>query len=86
MVDGWSIYEYRGVYSCESCFDDVIKYRDSERDQIIREESNKTEPLRGLDLSDSAIGQANSKLLKGRLEICKTESSRLKRYEGRDRD
>lgn len=34
-------YEYRGAYSCENHFDEVIEMRDSERRQIIEEESKR---------------------------------------------
>lgn len=74
-------YEYRGVISCEEHFDQVVELRDYERAQIIKEESQKTESLRGLDLSDSVIGKANRKLLKQKIEIASTESQRLKNYE-----
>lgn len=77
-------YEYRGAYSCEEHFDEVCEMREWERQQIIAEESAKTEKFKGLDLSpDSAIGKANRKLLKRELEIASKESARLKKYENR---
>lgn len=74
-------YEYRGAYSCAEHFDEVIEGRNHQRNQIIAEESAKTEKFRGLDLSDSTIGKANKKLLKTDLEIASKESQRLKDYE-----
>lgn len=78
-----NVYEYRGAYACEDCFEDVIKMRDSERNQVITEEHNKTKVFKGLDMSDSIIGKANNKLLKRHKEIASKESIRLRKYEGR---
>ena len=76
-----NVYEYRGSYACEDCFEDVIKMRDGQRAQIIKEEHNKTKVFDGLDMSDSVIGKANNKLLKSHKEIASKESLRLKEYE-----
>lgn len=76
-------YEYRGAFACGDHFDEVIEMRDFERNQIIREEHNKTKVFEGLDLTDSTIGKANKKLLKPNIEIASRESQRLKNYEGR---
>lgn len=76
-------YEYRGAFACEAHFDEVIEMRDFERNQIIKEEHNKTQAFKGLDLSDSAIGKANKQLLKQKIEIAGNESQRLKNYEDR---
>ncbi|MDN3390904.1 hypothetical protein [Pseudoalteromonas sp. APC 3691] len=76
-------YEYRGAFACEAHFDEVIEIRDFERNQIIKEEHNKTQAFKGLDLSDSAIGKANKQLLKQKIEIAGNESQRLKNYEDR---
>ncbi|TMS82507.1 hypothetical protein [Pseudoalteromonas sp. S554] len=77
-------YEYRGAFSCEEHFDEVIEMRDFERNQIINEEHNKTKSFKGLDLTDSAIGKANKALLKPRIEIASKESLRLNSYERGD--
>ena len=53
-------YEYRGAISCEEHFDEVIEMRDFERNQIIKEEHNKTNVFKGLDITDSVIGKANA--------------------------
>lgn len=77
-------YEYRGAYSCEDCFDDVIAARDFQRREIIAEENAKLSPLKGMDLSpDNAIGRANREILRANIEIASKESGRLKEYEGR---
>lgn len=76
-------YEYRGAFSCEEHFDEVIEMRDYERNQVISEEHNKTKSFSGLDMSDSVIGKANKELLKSKIEIAGKESARLKAYEGR---
>ena len=39
-------YEYRGAFACEKHFDEVIEMRDFERNQIIKEEHNKTKMYR----------------------------------------
>ncbi len=82
-LEGSEAYEYRGSFSCEEHFDEVIEMRDFERNQIIKEEHNKTKVFKGLDLTDSTIGKANKKLLKQNIEIAGRESQRLKNYEGR---
>ena len=74
-------YEYRGAISCGDCFDDVCSDRDYEREQIIKEESKKTDVFRGLDLSDSVVGKANKELLAGKIEVANKESQKLKDYE-----
>ena len=76
-------YEYRGAFSCEDHFDEVIKMRDFERSGIIQEEHSKTKVFKGLDLTDSAIGKANKALLKPHIEVASKESQRLKEYEKR---
>ena len=53
------------------------------RNEIIAEESAKTECFRGEDLGDSAMGKANRKLLARQIEIAGKESDMLKAYEGR---
>lgn len=77
-------YEYRGAFSCADHFDEVIEMRDLERNQIIREEHNKTNVFEGLDLTDSTIGKANKALLKPHIEIAGKESQHLKSYERGD--
>ena len=74
-------YEYRGVYSCETCHNKVVEQRDFERQQIIEEERHKTDRFKGLDLSDSSIGKANREILKKDIEIAKKESKRINDYE-----
>jgi len=86
LLDEAQTYEYRGAFACDVHFDELMEVRDDERERIIAQESSKTEPLRGLDLSDSVIGKANKKLLSTRLEMCRVESNQLKRYEGRKND
>ena len=86
QIEEFDLYEYRGVISCENCFDDVCSYRDYEREQIIKEESKKTDVFRRLDMTDSVVGTANKKLLAGRVEVSRKESQRLKDYEGRLND
>ena len=80
-LEEWETYEYRGVYSCEECFDDVCGNRDKEREEIIKEEDNKTKVFKGLDLSDSIIGKANKDILKRNIEISSKESTKLYNYE-----
>lgn len=82
-LDDYTAYEYRGEYSCEDHFDEVCEIRDAERNQVMKEEDQKTKGMKGLDLSDSVIGKANRELLKGKIEVASKESLRLKRYEGR---
>lgn len=76
-----SIYEYRGAYSCEDCFDKVREAREYERQQIIEEEKHKTDRFNGLDMSNSLIGKANREILKRDIEIASKESERIRRYE-----
>ncbi len=80
-LEAMDAYEYRGAVSCAKCFDEVIKHRDWQRNEIIAEESAKTEVFRGLDMTDSVIGKANRQLLKRKIEIAGKESERLKQYE-----
>lgn len=78
-------YEYRGAYACAEHFDDVIASRDSERQEIIREETAKLKPLKGMDLDPrSPVGRANREILAPHIEIASKESGRLKKYEGRE--
>jgi hypothetical protein len=83
ILSGWETYVYRGMFSCEEHFDEMVDKRDYQRSEIIKEESAKTEPLRGLDFGDNVVGRANRELLKGELEVCSKESGRLREYEGR---
>lgn len=83
QLDDYTAYEYRGAISCADCFDEVIEDRDRERSEVMNEEHNKTKVFKGLDLTDSPTGQANKKLLKGRIEVASKESLKLKNYEGR---
>jgi hypothetical protein len=81
-IDDHNAYEYRGTISCADCFDNVIDDRDFERQEIIKEESRKTEIFRGLDLDPhSVVGRANREILKPHIEITSKESGRLKTYE-----
>lgn len=80
-LDPNEAYEYRGIISCADHFDEVCDIRESQRREIIKEESEKTEPFMGLDLSDSAVGKANREILKSRIEIAKKESRHLQEYE-----
>lgn len=80
-LEGQDAYEYRGVFSCEEHFDQVTEARDYQRNQIIAEESAKTEKFRGLDLSNSSVGKANKEILRADIEIASKESQRLKDYE-----
>tara|TARA_R100000951_G_scaffold40568_2_gene34338 strand:- start:126 stop:419 length:294 start_codon:yes stop_codon:yes gene_type:complete len=82
-IDGCEAYEYRGAVACEECFDSVIETRDFQRQEIITEESAKTDKFKGLDLGDNVIGKANREILKGSIEIASKESGRLKEYENR---
>ncbi len=82
-LDGYEAYEYRGAYSCTECFEAVIEGRESERAEIIKEETSKTNVFKGLDLSDNTIGKANRDILKSQIEISKKETSKMKNYEGR---
>lgn len=78
-----NVMEYRGAYSCEEHFEEMIEIRDRQRNQIISEEHNKTKVFEGLDVTNSVIGKANQELLKRHIEIASKESVRLKEYEGR---
>ena len=82
-LDENEAYEYRGAYSCSDHFDEVIESRDFQRQEIIKEEHNKTKVFKGLDMTDSIIGKANNKLLRSHKEVASKESGRLKAYEGR---
>ena len=82
-LDDHEAYEYRGAFSCEEHFDEVIESRDFQRQEIIKEESAKTDKFKGLDLGDNCIGRANREILKPQIEIASKESARLKEYEGR---
>tara|TARA_R110000850_G_scaffold100316_7_gene207536 strand:+ start:1299 stop:1586 length:288 start_codon:yes stop_codon:yes gene_type:complete len=82
-IDSQDCYEYRGAFSCDECFEDVIGTRDFQRQEIIVEESAKTDKFKGLDFGDNVIGKANRKILKGSIEVASKESGRLKDYEGR---
>lgn len=84
-LDSRDAYEYRGAIACDDCFDDVIDARDFQRNEIIAEESAKTEIFKHLSLDPRCpIGRANIELLRTRIEIASKESGRLKSYEGRD--
>ena len=77
-------YEYRGAFSCDEHFDEVIEMRDFERSEVIKEQDSLLKPLKGLDISpDSMIGKANRKLLKSSIEISSKETARMRNYEGR---
>lgn len=77
-------YEYRGAIACDNCFDDVIEARDFQRNEIIAEESAKTEIFKRLSIDPKCpIGRANLELLNPMIEIASKESVRLKTYEGR---
>lgn len=78
-----NVYEYRGAYACEECFDDVIAMRDGQRVEVMEIEHNKTKVFKGLDMTDSVIGKANNKLLSRHKELAGKESNQLKSYEGR---
>lgn len=78
-----NVYSYRDIYACEEHFDEAIKIRDQQRNQIIEEEHNKTKVFYGLDITDSTIGKANRQLLSKHIEIASKESVRLREYEGR---
>lgn len=80
-LDEHEAYEYRGQFACEAHFDDVIAARDAERNGIIKEEDDKTKPLKGFDLSNSPIGRANQSILQHKIKRAKTESDRLRKYE-----
>lgn len=78
------VYEYRGAYSCEEHFDEMVNLRDFKRSKIIQEEKNKTKFFKDLDFNpDTPIGKANREIFKSRIEIAQKESGRLKDYEGR---
>lgn len=83
VLDDSDAYEYRGTYACAEHFDMVCKSRDSERAEITREESQKANIFKGLDLTDSSIGKANRQILKTHIEVASKESGRIKKYEGR---
>jgi|GEM_PF-1056820 len=82
---GNSTYEYRGAYSCEGCFDQMIEARDRQRSDLIEREDARSRFANGLDVhSDSAIGKHNRKLFKHHLTALEKESSQMKEYEGRN--
>ena len=84
-LDPCDAYEYRGAIACDDCFDEVIEARDFQRNEIIAEESAKTEIFKHLSVDPKcSIGRANIELLRPRIEIASKESGRLKVYEGRD--
>ena len=84
-LDDSEAYEYRGAYACADHLDDVTASRDHERQEIIREETARMKPLKGLDLDPrSPIGRANREILAPHIEIASKESGRLKKYEGRN--
>ena len=82
-LDDHSAYEYRGAFSCDDHFDEVIEMRNRERNEIMQAEDNKTKKLKGLDFGDNAIGFANRKLMSRHLEVASQESQQLRDYEGR---
>lgn len=84
--DASDTYEYRGIYSCSTHFDEVIKDRDFQRIELIYEEDAKTKVFKGLDLSESAVGKGNRELLKPNIEIAGKESAKLKEYERPDNE
>lgn len=83
-LDDSTAYEYRGAYSCADHLDQVSESREFQRQEIIREESAKTEKFKGLDLGDNVMGRANREILKAQIEIASKESGRLKAYERGD--
>lgn len=84
ILDDSEAYEYRGAYSCDDHFDEVIKSREYQRQEIIAEEDRKLAPLKGMDLDPTShIGRGNLEILKPQIEIARKESGRLKEYEGR---
>jgi hypothetical protein len=84
-LEACDAYEYRGAIACDDCFDDVIEARDFQRNEIIAEESAKTEIFKHLSIDPKCpIGRANIELLRPRIEIASKESGRLKAYEGRN--
>lgn len=85
VMNGSDAYEYRGAIACSDCFEEVEKDRERQRQEIIAEESKKTEPLKGLDLDPrSSIGKATRTMMSQHIEIAGKESGRLKEYEGRE--
>lgn len=80
-IDDVDTYEYRGFISCGEHFDAVIEKVDVRRAEVIRRNNAVTEPLCGLDISpNSAIGNANRKLLAPAIEIASRESFAEKEY------
>ncbi len=79
----WDMYEYRWLKACEQCIDEVEKARNFERQEIIEEETHKTNFAKWLEFSNTTIWKANKQLLKSNIEIAKKESYRLKKYEWR---
>ena len=82
-LDDQEAYEYRGVFSCDEHFDEVIEMRNRERNEIMKAEDNKTKKLKGLDFGDNAIGRENKRLMSRHLEIASKESQQLRDYEVR---
>lgn len=82
-LDESTAYEYRGAIACAEHHGQMIERRDFERNEIIREESAKTEVFKGLDLGDSSVGKANREILSRQIEIAGKESAKLRKYEGR---
>ena len=74
-------YEYRGALACVKCIAEVRQSRERERQEIISEESRKTEFARGLDFGNNAVGNANRKILQANREVAAKESVRLREYE-----
>ena len=72
------------MFSCSDHFEEMCEKRNFQRQEIIYEESRKTDKFRGLDFSDSVIGKANKEILKSQLEVATKESGRLKDYEKRE--
>jgi hypothetical protein len=82
VLDEIDAYEYRGAYSCEEHFDEVIELRDYQRSEIINEESRKLAPLKDMDIDpQNPIGRANREILNRQIEIAAKESGRIKQYE-----
>lgn len=74
-------YEYRGVYSCEGCFDKVVGDRDYEREQLIAYEDSRHNFKDGLNIiPDNPIGRHNYKMFKNHLEALSKESLRMLEY------
>lgn len=73
-LDGYSAYEYRGFFACETHFVEVIELVDAKRADLIEREASRLKPLAGLDLHpDSPIGQTNRRILGGIIEVVAKE-------------